>query len=215
MRSIPELGMSRALRSVLLALALVAALVVPTCPAAAETDAARAKKLIEDLTQRALEVLKTEKGDLKQRESKFRAMLTDYFAMQTISRTVAGKHWQEMSPQQREDFQKLFSEWVLKTYARRFGGYQGETIAVNDASAVGRDSILVHTVVKGPSRGNKVDWRVRQSGGEQNKIVDVSVDGVSMLVTQKSEIAAIVKNKGVDGMLDTLRSHVEKADAAR
>ena len=215
MRSIPELGMSKALRSLLLTLALIAALVAPTSPAAADTDAPRAKKLIEDLTQRALEVLKTEKGDLAQRESKFRTMLADYFAMQTISRTVAGKHWQEMSPQQRDEFQKLFSEWVLKTYARRFGGYQGETIAVNDASAVGRDSILVHTVVKGPSRGNKVDWRVRQSGGEQNKIVDVSVDGVSMLVTQKSEIAAIVKNKGVDGMLDTLRSHVEKADAAR
>ncbi len=196
----------------LIALVLVAA---PSSFAAANVDPAQAKSLITDLTQQAITILKTEKGDLEQRENKFRTILSKYFAMQSISRTVAGQHWREMSPKQQADFQKLFSEWVLKTYSRRFGGYEGEDISVDDASAVGHDSVLVHTTVKGPSRNNKVSWRVRQNGKERNKIVDVSVDGVSMLVTQRSEIASIVKNKGVDGMLETLRDHVQKADASR
>ncbi|MGH6622076.1 MAG: MlaC/ttg2D family ABC transporter substrate-binding protein [Alphaproteobacteria bacterium] len=204
-----------ALFGLLVMVATMAATLAPASFAFAGTDAPQAKKLIEDLTKQALAVLKTEKGNLAQREAKFRTILTNYFAMQSISRTVAGKHWQDMSPKQQAEFQKLFSEWVLKTYSRRFGGYEGEDIAVGDASAVGRDSILVQTKVTGPSRDNKVEWRVRQEGREQNKIVDVSVDGVSMLVTQKSEIASIVKNKGVDGMLDTLRSHVQKANATR
>ena len=215
MRPFPAFRAFRALHGPFFVLFVVAAVAAPWPIASAASDAPEAKKLIEELTHQALEVLRTEKGNLAQREAKFRTILTNYFAMQSISRTVAGKHWQDMTPQQQADFQKLFSEWVLKTYSRRFGGYDGESIAINDASAVGRDSILVHTVVTGPSRDNKVDWRVRQDGGERNKIVDVSVDGVSMLVTQKSEIASIVKNKGVDGMLDTLRSHVKKADTAR
>jgi phospholipid transport system substrate-binding protein len=196
----------------LVALALVA---VPSSFAAANVDPSQAKSMISDLTHQAITILKTEKGDIDQRENKFRAILSKYFAMQSISQTVAGQHWRAMSPKQKADFQKLFSEWVLKTYSRRFGGYEGEDISVDDASAVGHDSVLVNTTVKGPSRNNKVAWRVRQSGKEQNKIVDVSVDGVSMLVTQRSEIASIVKNKGVDGMLETLRDHVQKADASR
>ena len=215
MRHVPDSRVFRALLGTLFALLVMAAVVAPSSLASAASDAPQAKKLIEDLTQQALEVLRTEKGNLAQREAKFRTILTNYFAMQSISRTVAGKHWQDMSPKQQAEFQKLFSEWVLKTYSRRFGGYDGESIAIGDASAVGRDSILVHTTVSGPSRDNKVEWRVRQDGREQNKIVDVSVDGVSMLVTQKSEIASIVKSKGVDGMLDTLRSHIRKADTAR
>jgi phospholipid transport system substrate-binding protein len=199
----------------LFAVFVMAAAVTPCSVASAASDAPQAKKLIEDLTQQALQVLRTEKGDLAQREAKFRTILTNYFAMQSISRTVAGKHWQDMSPKQQAEFQKLFSEWVLKTYSRRFGGYNGEAIKIGDTSAVGRDSILVYTTVTGPNRDNKVAWRVRQDGREQNKIVDVSVDGVSMLVTQKSEIASIVKSKGVDGMLDTLRSHIQQADMAR
>jgi phospholipid transport system substrate-binding protein len=197
---------------VLLAAVLIAA---PSAMASATTDAAQAKKLIEDLSKQALSILKTEKGNLPQREAKFRTILSEYFAMSSISRTVAGQHWQEMSPKQQSDFQKLFSEWVLKTYARRFGGYQGENIAVGDTSAVGRDSVLVQTTVSGAERNNKVEWRVRNTGKESNKIVDVSVDGVSKLVTQRSEIASIVKNQGVNGMLDTLRAHVQKADASR
>lgn len=215
MRPFPDFRVFHALRGALLTLFLTAAVVAPLSLASAASEAPQAKKLIEDLTQQALDVLKTEKGNLAQREAKFRTILTNYFAMQSISRTVAGKHWQDMSSQQQAEFQKLFSEWVLKTYSRRFGGYDGETIAIGDVSTVGRDSVLVHTTVTGPSRDNKVEWRVRQDGREQNKIVDVSVDGVSMLVTQKSEIASIVKSKGVDGMLDTLRTHVTKADTAR
>jgi phospholipid transport system substrate-binding protein len=195
----------------LFALAIVAA---PASFAAANTDPSQAKSLIKDLTQQAITILKTERGDLEQRESKFRTILSKYYAMQSISQTVAGQHWRDMSPKQQSEFQKLFSEWVLKTYSRRFGGYEGEGISVDDASAVGRDSILVQTTVSGPSRNNKVAWRVRQDGKEQNKIVDVSVDGVSMLVTQRSEIASIVKNKGVDGMLATLKEHIQKADAS-
>lgn len=178
-------------------------------PAMAGTDAAQARKLIENLTQQALTILKNEKGDLDAREKKFRTILADYFAMSSISKRVAGQHWQDMSPQQKEEFQRLFSEWVLKTYSRRFGGYQGEAIAVEKASAVSKDTVLVQTKLSGQKRNSKVDWRVIEAAAGQPRIVDVSVDGVSMLVAQKSEVASIVKNKGVDGLLDTLRKHVQ------
>jgi len=200
-------GRRNAVRMALLALALVLAAPVPY--ASASGSPVEARKLIEDLTQQALSILKTEKGDLDARERKFRTVLLEYFAMQSISRRVAGKHWQDMSPQQQAEFQRLFSEWVLKTYARRFGGYQGESIAVEKASAIGNDAVLVQTKVKGEKRNNKVDWRLTEENKGQLKIVDVSVDGVSMLVAQKSEVASIVKNKGVDGLLATLRQHTQ------
>ena len=196
-----------AVRSLFLVVALL--VVAPFSAASANSDPAQARKLIEDLTQQALTILKAEKGDIDARERKFRSVLTEYFAMQSISRRVAGKHWQEMSSPQQQEFERLFSEWVLKTYSRRFGGYEGETIAIEKASAVGKDSVLVQTKLQGDKRNNKVDWRLVEEGAGQLKIVDVSVDGVSMLVAQKSEVASIVKNKGVDGLLATLRKHVQ------
>lgn len=192
--------------SICLIVALVIAAPVSTASASATPDQAR--QLIEDLTQQALTILKDEKADIDARERKFRSVLTEYFAMQSISRRVAGKHWQDMSSDQRQEFRHLFSEWVLKTYSRRFGGYQGESIAVEKASAVGKDAVLVQTKLKGERKVNKVDWRLVEEDAGKLKIVDVSVDGVSMLVAQKSEVASIVKNKGVDGLLAMLRKRV-------
>jgi len=200
-------GRRNAIRMAFFVLALVLAAPIPN--ASATSSPVQARKIIEDLTQQALTIMKTEKGDIDAREKKFRSVLTEYFAMRSISRRVAGKHWQDMSPQQQAEFQKLFSEWVLKTYSRRFGGYQGESIDVEKASAVGNDAVLVQTKVKGEKRNNKVDWRLTEEDAGQLKIVDVSVDGVSMLVAQKSEVASIVKNKGVDGLLATLRKHTQ------
>lgn len=190
-------------------LAVVSVAAAPWASASANTSAAQARQLIENLTQQALTILRTEKGDLAQREHKFRMVLTEYFAMQSISRRVAGKHWQAMSPAQRREFETLFSEWVLKTYSRRLGGYKGEEIAIEKASAVSDDTVLVQTKVSNEKRKNKVDWRVVAENAGKPKIVDVSVDGVSMLVAQKSEVSSIIRSKGVDGLITTLRKHVK------
>lgn len=199
----PRGGLTRSL-----CLIVLLAIAAPLSTASAKATPDEARKLIADLTQQALTILKQEKGDLDARERKFRSVLTEYFAMQSISRRVAGKHWRDMSPDQQKEFRHLFSEWVLKTYSRRFGGYKGETISVEKASAVGKDAVLVQTKVEGERKANKVDWRLVEEDAGKLKIVDVSVDGVSMLVAQKSEVASIVKNKGVDGLLELLRKRV-------
>jgi phospholipid transport system substrate-binding protein len=113
-------GRRNAVRMAFFVLALVLAAPIPS--ASATSNPVQARKLIEELTQQALTILKTEKGNLDAREQKFRSVISEYFAMRAISRRVAGKHWQAMSPQQQAEFQHLFSEWVLKTYSRRFGG---------------------------------------------------------------------------------------------
>jgi phospholipid transport system substrate-binding protein len=205
-------GVAAGRRAFVAGLALFAAASVAAVPwiaASANTSAAQARELIENLTRQALTILRTEKGDLAEREQKFRTVLTEYFAMQSISRRVAGKHWQSMSPDQQKEFMTLFSEWVLKTYSRRLGGYKGEEIAIEKASAVSDDTVLVQTRVSSEKRKNKVDWRVVAEDAGKPKIVDVSVDGVSMLVAQKSEVSSIIKNKGVDGLITTLRQHVK------
>ena len=52
----------------------------------------------------------------------------------------------------------------------------------------------------------RVDWRVRKNG-ETLKVVDVIAEGISMLITQRDEFAAVIQNSGgkVDALIDRLR----------
>ena len=47
-------------------------------------------------------------------------------------------------------------------------------------------------------------------------LIDVYVEGISMLTTQRSEFAAVIDSKGVNGLMDALRErvHSDASDVA-
>ena len=52
-----------------------------------------------------------------------------------------------------------------------------------------------------------VDFRVRLIDGS-HKVVDVTVEGISMLHTHRVEFASVINRGGMDGFLDELRAQV-------
>ncbi len=185
-------------------------------PATAESRGPTADPIIfiQKLADQAINVLSTENGSLKDREDRFRDLLRDDFAMDKIGRFVVGGYWRKMSDKQRDTYQKLFSEWVLKTYSARLGGYSGEQFKVIKKSPAGKRDVIVHTRIE-QTAGNafNANWRVRKLG-ERYKIIDIYVEGVSMAVTQRSEFETILRRHGVDGLISQLRNRLEKLSTA-
>lgn len=189
--------------------ALLFAILAAWMPAVAAPKEKSPERFIQSLADEALSLLNTKGDNLAGREDRFRAMLRDQFLMENIGRFVVGNHWREMSPQQQAEYQKLFEEWVLKTYSRRLGGYSGERFRVINAVPATRDDVFVRSEIEGGhnTAAVKCDWRVRPVDGSF-KIVDVVVEGVSMAVTQKQEFGAILARDGVDGLIGMLRDRL-------
>ena len=171
-------------------------------------------RFIEQLASQAIKVLSSPNGSLQERENRFRDMLREDFAMKDIGRFVLGTYWRRMNDEQRQTYMKLFSEWVLKTYSVRLGGYSGEQFQVVGTTPTGKQDVLVKTRInKSGNGGFTATWRVRQDNGRY-KIIDIYVEGVSMAITQRSEFESILQRHGVDGLLSMLRDKVDKMSAA-
>lgn len=166
-------------------------------------------RFIEGLASEALKVLTASRGTLAEREDTFRRLLRDDFAMEKIGRFVVGPHWRRMNSNQQSEYQELFAEWVLKTYAARLGGYSGEQFSILRTSSAGRRDVIVHTKIVKPDGGSglSVAWRVRKLGAKY-RIIDIYVEGVSMAVTQRSEFDSVIGQHGVDGLLTMLRQRL-------
>ncbi len=52
----------------------------------------------------------------------------------------------------------------------------------------------------------RIDYRVRAQQGDY-KIVDVLVEGISLIRTQRSEFASIINREGFDGLLELMRDY--------
>ncbi len=183
--------------------------------AMAQDGATKPAEFIQGLADQAISVLSDQRGTIDERQQKFRTVLRDDFAMKKIGRFAAGKYWRNMNTEQKRQYQNLFEEWILKTYSIRFGGYSGETVNVLRTFKAGATDVFVRTRIDSSKRRSlKVDWRVRRID-ERYKIIDVVVEGVSMLVTQKAEFSSVLQQRGIDGLITILRSQLDRLAEAK
>ena len=211
-------------------LVLVAACAVLVVAGAGTAQATRVEPgaFVQAFGDGAIAVIKEPGSSPGWRKRQFRELLSENFNLDTIGRFVLGRHWRAATPAPRREYATLFRTFIPETYAVRFEALR-ETIfarAGDDAGRVfealrvrilkvrrvnERDS-LVTTEIGLPGRAPlHVAYRVRTGNGAL-KIVDVIVEGLSLLITRRSEFAAVVKRHGIEGLLAMLRAQGANAD---
>ena len=174
-------------------------------------DLSGAQHFVEDLGKRAIAVLGRQGVSAEERQRELGQLLDDSFDMPLIAKLVLGQAFRQLTPQQLADYNRVFHDFVLHTYSARLSAYTGEQLTVVRATpASGQDVVVASKVARSGAAPTQVEWRVR--GGEGGfKIIDVLVEGVSMIVTQRSEFQSIVQSRGIDGLMATLRTRIERA----
>lgn len=198
---------------ILLSLALALVLFLAPAHAAAPSDAAA---FINDLLNKALKTLDNKQLSEEERAKTFRDLLDRDFDMPRISRFVLGPYWREASDQEKQQFQKLFEDYVVRSYATRFSEYSGEQVKVTGSRPESETSTLVQSqVVRQNGPPAKVDWRVRKQDNDF-KIVDVDVEGVSMVLTQREEFSSVIQRSGgtVAGLNKELQQKLASGDTS-
>lgn len=170
-----------------------------------------ASEFIAGLGERAVSALTGPDMSRQEREVRFRELLVSHFDVPAIGKFVLGRYWRAATDEEKREFIKLFEEFLVQGYARRFAEYSGENFEVRSVRP-GTDGLtLVQSLVIRPNAENvRVDWRVQENGNDGFRIVDVIVEGLSMAVTQRDEFASVIQSKGgkVAGLLDVLRTRV-------
>ncbi len=172
-----------------------------------------ASEFVAQLGDQAINVLRTTDTDLGDREARFRGLLRQGFDLGFIGRFALGPHWRRATAEQRSDYLEVFGDYVLQTYSSRLGGYAGETMTIVAERRAGEKDSLVQTEIARPSGpAISAEWRVRNIDGRQ-RIIDITIEGVSMAVTKRSEFSAVIQSRGVDGLIAALRAHTNKVSA--
>jgi phospholipid transport system substrate-binding protein len=166
------------------------------------------------LWDRAVEVLNN-KSDPNIRRARFRQLFHDDFDCPGIARFVLGRYWRSASEDEQKEFVQAFEDYVVLVYTARLSNFGGETFKVRGSRNDG-DGAIVSTEIVPPGGTSPlhIDWRLVTDNGVY-KINDVIVEGVSMMVTQRSEFASVVQRHGgqVRGLLTMMRE--KTASAAR
>ena len=183
-----------ALKQIIPALVVAALFAVPVQPAWAGNSAAA--DFVSDLGDRAVKALADKSMSDARRKTEFRRLFLKGFDVDVLSRFVVGRYWRRAGKDERKEYQVLFTDFIVETYAARFSGYSGETIEVDGSrKASEKDTLVNSRIVRPQGAAIRVDWRVRNRNGVL-KIVDIVVAGVSMAITQRAEFASVIRRGG-------------------
>ena len=202
----------KAFGAILLSLLYLTLSLGPTGQAQAQTSPQEAAQFVEALGSEVGTLLAEGKSQApEKRMAALRDLVRRGFNLELTSQFVLGKFWNRATPEQRAEFQNLFTEYLLNSYARHLGSYRAETLVIVASRPVGQKDVLVETSVEGSDGAADPVWRVRAEEGRY-QIIDVSIKGVSLALTQRQEFGAVINRQGLDGLLEMLR---EKLAAQR
>lgn len=164
-----------------------------------------AEHVVRTTTSDAVSVLAEEKS-LVQIEQLVGDVILPNFDFIQMSRWVLGKTWQTMSEQQRVLFTEQFQKMLVGTYTAALIEFDNQHVDVQPVIQSKNPKLVFVPTVITQANADPLEIRYMMMQGEQDcwKVVDMMIDGVSLIKNYRASYAAQIRREGVDTLIEKL-----------
>jgi phospholipid transport system substrate-binding protein len=196
------LGFAAAVVALILGGAALAIAGVPTDTVRDYTDAV--VKVLED------PALKVDERRAERRAA-VRKIAIDIFDVQETARRALGPHWQQRSPQEREEFVQLFADLLERTYINKIDLFGGEKLKFTEEKVDGDHAVVRAKVIT--KQGTEVPVEARMiNRGTRWQIYDIVIENISLVGNYRSQFDRIIRTSSYSELAKRLRSKGEFVD---
>ena len=189
---------SNILRSALVGLMLFA----PAATTAAET---RPVELVRAEVAALLAVLDDKTLDAEQRRQALSDRIAKRFDLLDMAQRILAVNWAKATPDQRATFVTLFRGVLEKKYVDAIAKRTTETVRVGGERVRGDFATVIVTIERGQGADIPLLFKLKRT--DDGWIAyDANVEGLSLVQHYRERFGAIAKNKGIEGVLEHLRS---------
>jgi phospholipid transport system substrate-binding protein len=175
--------------------------------------AASPQETIQTHVNRALEVLRDPalKGESAKetKEKKIWTIIDGVFDYTELSKRTLAQHWKQFTPDQQEEFTRLFGKLLGRVYIDRIMVYKDEKVLFGKVTNLSDKSAEVQSEVLRSSKSIPIHYRMILANGEW-KVYDVVIEGVSLVQNYRSQFREILTNKPPEDLLKMLRQKTRK-----
>lgn len=180
----------------------MAAPAVSAAPAAPD----EARVFVDQVGGKALHTLQDSSLNDGQKRAQLNALFAQAVDIPYVAKFVLGRYWRTATPQQQQDYLAAYEPFLIKNYVSRVARYSGQTYKLTESKPT-EDGAVVGMILQTPDGTTPdvtVNYRlVKTPAGF--KVIDIVVEGVSLLNTQRSEFASVVARNDLDYLIDRLR----------
>ena len=165
-----------------------------------------ANNFIVDIGNQAIKILKIPVDDKEKRKQELQSLLQDKFAMPFIAKIILGKEINKtISEEKFKKFANIFEVHIVNVYSSQLGTYKGQKFTVKNTEIKKKDAFVYSTIASPDYPTTNIVWRVRDLG-KGLKVIDMQVEGVSLLRTKRNDFKMVLDSQGIDGLIIALET---------
>lgn len=168
---------------------------------------AGAKRLVDALVSDINRIIASGKSESAMIRD-FEQVFVRYADVPTIALYTLGRDGRQASSSQKRAFTSAFQGYVARKYGKRFREFIGGRIEVEGAKRVKSSVEVRSTAYLRGERPFTIDWLVSDRSG-RDKFFNMTIEGVNMLLTERTEIGAMLDRRGGD--IDRLINDLKRA----
>src|SRR5262245_27298173 len=167
------------------------------------------EELVKKVTSEVMEAIKSDKqlaaGDKQKALKLAEEKVLAHVDFEQATRLAVGRAWNQATPEQKKKLTQEFRNMLLRTYSNAISAYQGQQMKVLPVRMKPGDTeaTVQNQFIRPGAQPVKVDYAMRKTDAGW-KIYDIVVEGVSLVLTYRSEFDAVVKQDGIDGLIKRL-----------
>ena len=176
--------------------------------------------LIKSTVQDVVTIIKQDKdiqsGNQKKITALVDAKVVPHFDFVRMTQLAVGKNWRSATPEQKEALVTGFRNMLVRTYTKVFTVYRDQAIDVKPLKmAADETEVTVKTTISKPgTQSIPVDYEMKKAADDW-KVFDISIEGVSMVMSYRGTFTSQIQQNGIDGLIKTLSDkNITSADDA-
>ncbi len=164
-----------------------------------------AEKTLKAAISQVFTVLANKEVSLDQKKHKVIEITNTAFGFPLMAKLSIGKdHWLQFNAKQREEFTSLFTGLFQKFYIDKLDLFSDEEVIFQPATVVSKKKVQIPTTLL--SKGKKFSVLYKMANTKNGwKIYDITIEGVSLVHTYRSQYQHILDGGEVEDLLTKMR----------
>ena len=145
--------------------------------------------------------------------SKLKTIAKETVDIRGIGFYTLGSFRKTLNEKQKKEYENLFEQYFLKSFASRLAEYSNPEIQVNSKKILNKNYTIVSSILMATAKRPEVNisWRIYTKNPENPLIRDLIIEGLSLARTQKEEFSSIIlSNDGnINALFESLRKFIQ------
>jgi len=134
------------------------------------------------------------------------AKVLPHFDFNRMTQLAVGKYWRTATPEQKQALVTEFRNMLVRTYTKVFSVYKDQKVEVKSYMLAPDDpneATVKTTIAKPGTPAVPVDYEMKKTA-DGWKAFDISIEGVSMVMSYRGTFSSQIQESGIDGLIKTL-----------